>query len=128
VVAVGVVQYAPIVTCQRMVGRIGAAAASRALGPQPSARSSQGCWRRCSRELMPGLRGRGEGLTLVGEGPENVRCVSPVRGDHRGVFGLPRARHPGIERAHPRVDGLQPIRPGSWKTSRRSLLFPYHGT
>jgi len=29
VVAVGVVQYAPIVTCQRMGGRIGAAAASR---------------------------------------------------------------------------------------------------
>ena len=78
-VAVGVVRYAPIASCQRMVGRIsgsgdlqGPGAAS--IGAVESELLATVLTKtHAVVSLMPGLRGRGEDLTLAGEGPENLR-------------------------------------------------------
>jgi hypothetical protein len=42
---------------------------------------------------------------------EFMKAIADIARDN-GVSGLPRARHPGIQHAHPRLADWQPIRPG----------------
>jgi hypothetical protein len=42
---------------------------------------------------------------------EFMKAIAGIARDN-DVSGLPRARHPGIQQAHPRLADWQPIRPG----------------
>jgi hypothetical protein len=103
----------PIVTCQRMVGRI------------PGGGGLEGPWAAFIGAVESGLlatvltrthagplwprRGSHACQRRAGQRPLSEPC--PRRSPSPQRLRLPRARHSGIQRAHPRADGLQPIRP-----------------